>query len=68
MEAIVIEWIALSVTVVGSTAASVVYLSRQIDSKINTSDYDRRHEQLMERMRRLELWASKKSYTPDDGV
>lgn len=50
------------VSILAAFAGGIAYLSRQIDAKLSTDKYEARHRELEERMRKLELWASKKSY------
>lgn len=60
MEAIheVAAWVGAGLSLIGG----IYYLSRQIDGKMASKEYFDRHRELEERVRRLELWAAKKSY------
>lgn len=51
----------LWLTTIAMTAGTTMYLSSQINKKLPTEDYERKHETLAERVRRLELWAAKKN-------
>jgi hypothetical protein len=62
----IVAWVGIGLTSVISTATAVVYLSRQIDDKLSIDRYEQKHSDLAERLRQLELWASKKSFKSDD--
>lgn len=51
-------WIAVALTCIGAVVIAAIYLSRIIDLKLSTLDFDRKHEELERRVRKLELWAA----------
>jgi hypothetical protein len=53
-----VAWIGVALTCIGATVAAAIYMSRLIDLKLSTIDFDRKFEALEHRVRKLELWAA----------
>ena len=63
MDSSLIPILTLGASVIASLIVAVIYITTQIDKKLSTLDYDREIKEMRDRMRKLELWASKKSFS-----
>lgn len=61
MEEHIIAWTGIGITVITISIGSTVFLLRQIDKRVPFAYYDRKHSELEDRIRKMEIWAAKKN-------